>query len=127
MKSSLRLRMRSTRRSRRPSRRSKHHPLHAATLIHPLNRNKLLRSIKEKSEADISEFKAAKEAEYQRDYAALKHKIENEKGGEASKEQVDMKVIEEDYAQNRDSVVELLVRNVLSVNIEIPKVVKGAF
>jgi hypothetical protein len=38
-----------------------------------------------------------------------------------------MKVIEEDYAHNRDSVVELLVRNVLSVNIEIPKVVKGAF
>ncbi|TNV73018.1 hypothetical protein FGO68_gene9636 [Halteria grandinella] len=90
-------------------------------------KNKLLRSIKEKSEQDIAEFKAAKEAEYQRDYAALKSKIENEKGGEASKEQVDMKVIEEDYARNRDSVVELLVRNVLSVNIEIPKVVKGAF
>ena len=38
-----------------------------------------------------------------------------------------MKVIEEDYARNRESVVDLLVRNVLSVNIEIPKVVKGAF
>ena len=47
-----------------------------------LYRNKLLRSIKEKSEHDIAEFKAAKEAEYQRDYAALKNKIDNEKGGD---------------------------------------------
>jgi hypothetical protein len=38
-----------------------------------------------------------------------------------------MAKIEEDYAKNKDMVVDLLVKNVLSVNIEIPKVVKGAF
>ena len=90
-------------------------------------RNKLLRSIKEESEKDIAQFKAAKEAEYQREYEALKKKIESESGKDGSKEGVDMKTIEADYAKNREAVVDLLVKNVLTVNIEIPKVVKGAF
>ena len=38
-----------------------------------------------------------------------------------------MNVIKRDYEQNREAVIDLLVRNVLSVNIEIPKVVKGAY
>ena len=39
----------------------------------------------------------------------------------------DMETIQKDYIKNKDSVVDLLVRNVLTVNIEIPKVVKGTF
>ena len=35
--------------------------------------------------------------------------------------------IQRDFMKNKDLVVDLLVKNVLSVNIEIPKVVKGAF
>ena len=38
-----------------------------------------------------------------------------------------MDQIEHDYENNKAQVIELLVRNVLSVNIEIPKVVKGTF
>ena len=38
-----------------------------------------------------------------------------------------MEQIEKDYLKNKDLVIDLLVKNVLSVNIEIPKVVKGAF
>jgi hypothetical protein len=38
-----------------------------------------------------------------------------------------METIERDYAANKDLVIDLLVSNVLSVNIEIPKVVKGTF
>ena len=38
-----------------------------------------------------------------------------------------METIQKDYIKNKDSVVDLLVRNVLTVNIEIPKVVKGTF
>jgi hypothetical protein len=38
-----------------------------------------------------------------------------------------MDVIEKDYNQNKERVIDLLVSNVLSVNIEIPKVVKGAY
>jgi len=35
--------------------------------------------------------------------------------------------IGKDFDKNKDIAIDLLVKNVLSVNIEIPKVVKGAF
>ena len=92
-----------------------------------LNRkNALLRGIKESSEPDIRAFKDQKEREYQELYKALKEKIDKE-GQKGKTEQVSMDQIERDYDTNKGEVIELLVRNVLSVNIEIPKVVKGTF
>ena len=38
-----------------------------------------------------------------------------------------MSELQKDYQKNKEMVVDLLVKNVLSVNIEIPKVVKGVF
>lgn len=89
-------------------------------------KNNLLRGIKESSERDIRAFKDQKEREYQEELKKLKAKIEKE-ANEGKTELVSMDRIEDDYHNNRDKVVELLVRNVLSVNIEIPKVVKGTF
>ena len=91
-----------------------------------------LRSIKESSKADLDAFKRMKEAEYAREYEELKKKI-NEGGDAANKGSdnhqatVTMETIEKDYAENKNRVIDLLVSNVLSVNIEIPKVVKGTF
>lgn len=92
-------------------------------------KNNLLRSIKESAEKDIQAFRAAKEKEYQEEYERLKKKIETEGANDGSKQenQVDMEQIQKDYTKNRDLVVDLLVQNVLTVNIEIPKVVKGTF
>ena len=90
-------------------------------------KNALLRSIKENAEKDISAFKAAKEKEYQEEYEKLKKKIDSEGNSDSKQEAVDMEAIQKDYVKNKDLVVDLLVKNVLSVNIEIPKVVKGAF
>jgi vacuolar-type H+-ATPase subunit H len=91
-------------------------------------KNNLLRSIKENAEKDITAYKAAKEQEYQEEYKRLKKRIEDE-GIKNQQEEgaVDMETIQKDYVKNKDSVVDLLVRNVLSVNIEIPNVVKGTF
>ncbi len=89
----------------------------------------MLRSIKDSAKPDIDEFKRQKEHEYQVQYEALKKKI-NEGNGDkdgAKQEAVTMDVIEKDYNQNKERVIDLLVSNVLSVNIEIPKVVKGAY
>ena len=92
-----------------------------------LNRkNNLLRGIKESSERDIKAFKDQKEREYQEQLKELKKQIEKEANA-GKTELVSMDTIEKDYEVNRERVVELLVRNVLSVNIEIPKVVKGTF
>ena len=38
-----------------------------------------------------------------------------------------MDLLQRDFQKNKDLVVDLLVKNVLSVNIEVPKVVKGNF
>ena len=89
-------------------------------------KNNLLRGIKESSEKDIKAFKDQKAREYQEQLTALKAKIEKE-ANQNKTELVSMDTIEKDYKNNREMVVDLLVRNVLAVNIEIPKVVKGTF
>jgi vacuolar-type H+-ATPase subunit H len=88
-------------------------------------KNILLRGIKESSERDIKAFKDQREREYQEQLKELKAQIEKE--ANAGKTELVSMTIERDYEANKDKVVELLVRNVLSVNIEIPKVVKGTF
>lgn len=57
----------------------------------------------------------------------MKKKIESEGTGDGKQDQVDMETIQKDYLNNKETVVDLLVRNVLSVSIEIPRVVKGNF
>ena len=57
----------------------------------------------------------------------MKQKIEEEGASDGSNEQRDMDNIQKDFQKNKEAVVDLLVKNVLSVNIEIPKVVKGNF
>eukprot|EP00347_Sterkiella_histriomuscorum_P001535 403371662 len=93
-----------------------------------LNRkNNRLKSIKEEAERDLAQYRVDKEAEYQRELARLKQKIEEEGASDGSNEQRDMDNIQKDFQKNKEAVVDLLVKNVLSVNIEIPKVVKGNF
>jgi hypothetical protein len=57
----------------------------------------------------------------------LKQKIQDENADDGNNEQKDLDNIQRDFQKNKDAVVDLLVKNVLSVNIEIPKVVKGDF
>ena len=57
----------------------------------------------------------------------MKQRIDEEGASDGNQEQKDMDNIHRDFQKNKDAVVDLLVKNVLSVNIEIPKVVKGAF
>jgi hypothetical protein len=57
----------------------------------------------------------------------LKQRIEEEGAGDGNQEQREMDMIQKDFQKNKETVIDLLVKNVLSVNIEIPKVVKGAF
>ena len=92
------------------------------------NKQNLLISIKPSAKRDIDNFRQQKEQEYKVEYEKLKKQINesNENKGEGH-QQVTMEQIEKDYSKNKDRVIELLVSNVLSVNIEIPKVVKGAF
>ena len=91
-------------------------------------KNSLLRSNKDSAKGDIDAYNKAKEAEYAVVYEKLKKEInEGDKGKGADNHQssVTMETIERDYAANKERVIDFLVSNVLSVNIEIPMVVKG--
>ena len=57
----------------------------------------------------------------------MKTKIEDENSADGNQESKDMDNLQRDFQKNKEVVVDLLVKNVLSVNIEIPKVVKGTF
>ena len=57
----------------------------------------------------------------------LKKKINEEGQGEAGQDTANIEQLQRDYTKNKEQVVDLLVKNVLSVNIEIPRVVKGVF
>ena len=54
-------------------------------------------------------------------------KIQQEGEGEQTAKETNVENLQREYTKNKDQVVDLLVKNVLSVNIEIPKVVKGTF
>ena len=44
-----------------------------------------------------------------------------------AKQAEEIKQIDSDYNNNKDEVIEMLIRNVMNVNIEIPRVIKGDF
>ena len=39
----------------------------------------------------------------------------------------EIKQIDNDYNNNKDAVIDMLIRNVMNVNVEIPRVIKGDF
>ena len=48
-------------------------------------------------------------------------------GTDANASAKSFQAIQKDYAANKDAVVEMLIKNIMNVNIEIPRVVKGNF
>ena len=56
----------------------------------------------------------------------LKERVNKEAEGSGTGG-ADINALQSDYQKNKEIVVDLLVKNVLFVNLEIPKVVKGDF
>ena len=51
----------------------------------------------------------------------------NDERTASASEQVSMESINKDFLKNKDYVIEMLIKNVINVNVEIPRVVKGDF
>jgi len=51
----------------------------------------------------------------------------NEQQSVNASEQVSMESIHKDFLKNKDPVIEMLIKNVINVNVDIPRVVKGDF
>ena len=87
-------------------------------------KNKMLASVKDSAEAELRVFEAQQRELYDKAYAELKSKIESEANAKI-RNVVPAEVIERDYRENQDHVVAQLVKHVLTVDLEIPKVVRG--
>ena len=88
-----------------------------------------LQNIKGESKPDLDEFKEVMQSRYEEALATKRKEIEQQlsnKGNEKSDEEI-LAAIEIDYNENEDAVVAMLIGNIMNVNIDIPKVVKGNF
>eukprot|EP00349_Pseudokeronopsis_sp_Brazil_P000736 CAMPEP_0202957454 /NCGR_PEP_ID=MMETSP1396-20130829/1838_1 /ASSEMBLY_ACC=CAM_ASM_000872 /TAXON_ID= /ORGANISM="Pseudokeronopsis sp., Strain Brazil" /LENGTH=93 /DNA_ID=CAMNT_0049674925 /DNA_START=80 /DNA_END=361 /DNA_ORIENTATION=- len=88
------------------------------------HKTNLLKSIKEQADKDVQHFRSHKEAEYAEEYKRLERKI-NDEAQESDNQGADLGKLQADYSKNKEQVIDLLVKNVLTVNLEIPKVLKG--
>ena len=88
-----------------------------------------LQNIKGESKPDLEEFKQMQQGRFEEALAMKRKEIEQQlssQGNEKEDEEI-LANIEVDYNTNEDAVVEMLIGNIMNVNIDIPKVVKGNF
>ncbi len=87
-------------------------------------KNALLGSVKETADKELQVFKAEQDKIYKEEYKKLAERIETEANSK-KKNVVPSEMIERDYENNKEYVVAQLVQHVLTVDLEIPKVVRG--
>lgn len=93
-----------------------------------VSRTKKLKSIKELAQKEIDEYKRAQQKVFQQKVQAKQNEIEEGfKQKQTDDPQKAMAVIENDFQSNKAAVIDMLIANVLNVNVEVPRVVKGNF
>ena len=80
------------------------------------------------AQKDIEEYKRHQEKLFKQKVDAKQAEIEDGFKQKQSDDPAEtMKVIQQDFDANKDAVIEMLIGNVLNVNVEVPRVVKGNF
>ena len=80
------------------------------------------------AQKDIEQYKRHQEKLFQQKVDAKQAEIEDGFKQKQSDDPAEtMKVIQQDFDANKDAVIEMLIGNVLNVNVEVPRVVKGNF
>ena len=94
-----------------------------------LNRVNKLKSIKEKAEEDLKDFRKAQAAKYDESVRKMQQEMAQDSSSAAAqkKQAEEIRQIDSDFQNNKDEVIKMLISNVMNVNIEIPKVIKGDF
>ena len=96
---------------------------------HNLIRQAKLDSIKDEAQVDIAEFRDTQQQDFERKLEQTRAQIERQYAAQANDQgQGDnLEQLEEDYNGQRDEVISRLIGNVMTVDISIPRVVKGNF
>ena len=85
----------------------------------------LLKSIKEKSADELAQYKKQQQGIF--DEAIEEKKREIAEADKNAGEEDNTAQIPADYEANKDEVISMLIGNIMNVNIDIPRVVKGNF
>eukprot|EP00743_Colponemidia_sp_Colp-15_P000965 GILK01001064.1.p1 GENE.GILK01001064.1~~GILK01001064.1.p1 ORF type:complete len:140 (-),score=20.44 GILK01001064.1:100-471(-) len=87
------------------------------------NRTKKLRDAKTEADREIAQFKAQQEDRFQRDVA---ERWGNQEGSRELEEatQREIGMVRQDYTANKDAVIEMMMKHVLAVRLELPEIVK---
>ena len=91
-------------------------------------RNDRLKSIKELAEKDLDEFRVQQKRRFEEQVRAKTAEL-NKGDSATSSNVIDKEVaqLHQDFKVNKEEVLNMLFANIMNVNIEIPRVVKGDF
>ena len=86
----------------------------------------LIRSIRSQAEIEVKQYEAQLEKIHQQKVVEMEAQLERE-AQKMQGQSTNLDVVRQEYDQNREKVIELLLKNVMTVDCEIPRVVKGHF
>ena len=87
-----------------------------------------MRSIKELAEKDLEQFRAQQKKRFDESVRAKTAELNSQgNSGNSGNDEREMQRLHADFKTNKAAVLDMLFANIINVNIEIPKVVKGDF
>ena len=90
------------------------------------NRQKKLKEARRVAQEDIEQYKTELEDNFEKRKIA-EYGEEEDQAEKEAETQEEITRIENEYEENKENVIEYLIGQVMNVNLEIPKVVRGDF
>ncbi len=90
------------------------------------NRQKKLKEARRVAQEDIEQYKTELEDNFEKRKIA-EYGEEEDQAEKEAETQEEITRIESEYEENKENVIEYLIGQVMNVNLEIPKVVRGDF
>ena len=99
-------------------------------------KNELMKSIKKESEIAVRDYKKQLEEQYDNQLNKVNYllcltrgqvKKQLESQDTSGQQGADMSVLEQEFEQNKEAVIEMLIQNCMTVDKSIPRVVRGDF
>ena len=91
-------------------------------------RARRLKGIKNDAEEELAEYKDIQKRKFDQALSEKQAELDNMDQGEGGDSTAKaLEAVQADFAANSEEVIKMLIGNVMNVNIEIPRVIKGNF
>ena len=89
-------------------------------------KSNLIRSIRSQAEIEVKQYEGKLEKIHQEKVSQMEIQL-NLNAEKIQGQSTNLDVVKVEYEENKEKVIELLIRNINNVDCEIPRVVKGIF